>query len=323
MHHFQPMSDGFDMAFITGIALLSYGAAATVGGNGYLSAYLCGIIMGNRKIPNQKALVPFFDGVTGLMQVLIFFLLGLLATPSRIPEIFLTALAVMIFLTLIARPLAVFAILSPFRCNFRQQLLVSFAGLRGAASIVFAIMATVSPSLLEYDLYHIVFCIVLLSIAFQGTLLPAAAKWLTMTDENIDVLKSFSDYSERADLQFIKLKIDEFHPWVGKQIHTIGLPADMLIIIILRNGERVIPSGETVIEQGDIAVLSARRYHEGGDITLEEVTVLPDSEWVGKTIQEFSPQPGELVIMVMRGDKTIVPKGNTLLKENDILVIYR
>ena len=322
MQHLRFETDGFDMAFVTGLALLSYAGASMVGGNGYLSVYLCGIILGNSKIPNKKAMVHFFDGVTGLMQMVIFFLLGLLATPSKIPQIFLLAFSIMVFLTFLARPLAVFAILTPFRCKIRQQLLVSFAGLRGAASIVFAIMATISPPNLEHDLFHIVFCIVLLSITFQGSLLPLCAKWLGMTDQDIDVMKTFSDYSETADLQFIKFKIRGKHPWVGEEISNIILPPDTLIVTLLRNGKRVIPDGKTILEKNDTVVLSAYKYGEEDKISLQEHKILADSEWVGKTIQDFSPQSGELVLMVIRGDQTILPKGDTKIQEDDMLVIY-
>lgn len=322
MRRFQFKTDGFDMAFITGSALLAYSAAALAGGNGYLSVYLCGIILGNQKIRNKKALVHFFDGITGLMQMLIFFLLGLLATPSEIPKIFLPALAIMLFLTFLARPISVFSILSPFRCKIRQQLLVSFAGLRGAASIVFAIMATVSPAYLDSDLYHIVFCIVLLSISFQGTLLPLCAKWLGMTDSSIDVLKTFSDYSEKSDLHFIKIKIAPEHPWINKEIRSVTLPPDTLIILILRGGKRLIPNGKTVLEKDDTAVLSAYKYKDEDNISLQEIVVPPNSDWVGKTISDFSPQAGELVIMVIRGHRTLLPKGTTKIKANDILVIH-
>ena len=175
---------GFDMAFVIGVALISYSLAAVLGGNGYLSTYLCGIILGNARFQNKKALVHFFNGITSLMQMLIFFLLGLLATPSRIPQILLPALGVMLFLTLAARPIAVFACLSPFRCRLRQTILVSFAGLRGAASIVFAIMAVAGETTQNNDLFHIVFCIVLLSILFQGSLLSPFARWLGMSDKD-------------------------------------------------------------------------------------------------------------------------------------------
>ena len=101
------------------------------------------------EIPNKKSLVHFFDGITGLMQILIFFLLGLAAFPSQMISIILPALAIALFITFVARPLSVFAILTPFHCPIKQQLLVSWSGLRGAASIVFAIMAVVSPAYLK------------------------------------------------------------------------------------------------------------------------------------------------------------------------------
>lgn len=322
MHRFRFTTDGFDMAFVTSIALFSYAAASFVGGNGYLSAYLCGIILGNRKIPNQKALVHFFNGVTGLVQMLIFFLLGLLATPSKLPSAFLMAVIIMVLLTFVARPVSVFAILSPARCPVKQQLFVSFAGLRGAASIVFAIMATVKPPVLENDLYHIVFCIVLLSITFQGSLLPLCAKWLGMTDQNIDVFKSFSDYSEEMELHFIEVTIKDEHPWTQKKIRDITLPPETFIVMLLRGKERLVPSGDTVLLDNDTAILSAYKYTGQHNISLLEYVVTPDSEWIGRTIQEFSPHSGELVIMVIRNDKTILPNGQTHIAKGDILVIH-
>lgn len=313
---------GFDMAFVIAVALLSYTVPSIAGGNGYLSAYMVGIILGNTKIKNKKSLVNFFDGVTGLMQMLIFFLLGLLATPSQLPRVFLPALAIALFLTLAARPLAVSAILAPFKCRMNQQALVSFAGLRGAASIVFAIMATVNETSTGFDVYHIVFCIVLLSILFQGSFLPQAAKMLNMSDTEADVMKTFSDYSEEVDLQFIRIRITKEHTWSHKAVKDISLPPDTLFLMLLRGEATVIPSGETIFRPGDTAVLSARGYQEQENLELTEMKITAKSPWIGIKISDFSPYAGELVIMILRGDETIVPKGDTIIMENDLLVIY-
>ena len=148
--------DGFDAIFVFSMALISYAGASLIGGNGYLSVYITGIILGNVSFNNKKSLVHFFDGITGLMQILIFFLLGLLSSPSQLPKVLLPALAIAIFMTFVSRPIAIFSLLSPFKCPRNQKLIVSWAGLRGAASIVFAIMATVS-SVHENDIFHIVF----------------------------------------------------------------------------------------------------------------------------------------------------------------------
>lgn len=313
---------GFDMAFVIAAALLSYALPSMAGGNGYLSAYMVGIILGNTKIRNKKSLVNFFDGITGLMQMLIFFLLGLLATPSKLPHIFLPALAIALFLTLAARPLAVLAILTPFKCRLNQQALVSFAGLRGAASIVFAIMATVDEAYTGFDVYHIVFCIVLLSILFQGSFLSQAAKKLNMSDTEADVMKTFSDYSEEVDLQFIRIRITETHSWSHTAVKDIPLPPDTLFLMLLRGDKTVIPSGETIFLPGDTAVLSARGYQEQEDLELTEMRITAKSPWIGIKISDFSPYPGELVIMILRGEETVVPNGDTVIMENDLLVIY-
>jgi cell volume regulation protein A len=104
------------------------------------------------------------------------------------------------------------------KCSIKQQLLVSWAGLRGAASIVFAIMATVSLDSLSCDLFHIVFCIVLISITCQGTLIPFMSRKLDMIDKGTNVLKTFNDYTEELDVQFIKLTITgNDHPWKNKK----------------------------------------------------------------------------------------------------------
>ncbi|MDD3411663.1 MAG: potassium/proton antiporter [Eubacteriales bacterium] len=313
---------GFDMAFLIGVALLAYALPGLVGGNGYLSVYIVGIVLGNSRIPGKKSLVNFFDGVTGLMQMLIFFLLGLLATPSQMPGVLAPALLIALFLTLLGRPLAVFALLAPCRCGWRQMLLISFAGLRGAASIVFAILATVDEAYLQNDVFHIVFCIVLFSILFQGTFIPWVAKKLDMIDTESDVLKTFTDYSDEIDLEFIKLSISADHPWQDKALRELALPPDALIVLVLRGSESLVPNGSTVLRAGDIAVLSAPSFHdETHAIRLLELPITRSSPWIGKTIAEFSPHPDELVMMILRGRHTVIPNGGTVIREKDVLVI--
>lgn len=166
-------TDGFDSLFIFAVAIAAYAIPTLIGGNGYLSAYMVGIILGNEEFKDKRSLVSFFDGFTGLMQMLLFFLLGLLARPTIMHKAILPALAIFAFMLLVARPLAVFGILTPFReYGFKQQALISFVGLRGAASIVFAIMAMVDPAFLQNDIFNIVFVVVLLSVTLQGSLIP-------------------------------------------------------------------------------------------------------------------------------------------------------
>ena len=132
------------------VAMLAYALAAVTGGNGYLSVYLCGILMGNAYIPQKRDLVQFFDVLTGVAQMMIFFLLGLLVTPSQLPEVFLPSLLIMVFMTLIGRPAAVAALLAGFRAPMGQIGVVSWAGLRGVASIVFSIYAVLNDAPMKW-----------------------------------------------------------------------------------------------------------------------------------------------------------------------------
>ena len=124
------------------LALVAYAVPSVLpglwAGNGYLSVYLCGILLGNAHIPQKRDAVRFFDVLTGVAQMVIFFLLGLLATPEWLirPEVLLPALLIFVFLTLIARPAAVSALLLPFRARANQIFVISWAGLRGVASVV-------------------------------------------------------------------------------------------------------------------------------------------------------------------------------------------
>lgn len=313
---------GFDTVFVIAVALLAYGAASLIGGNGYLSVYLVGMALGNSRIRNKATLVPFFDGVTGLMQMTVFFLLGLLSFPSRLPAVAGTAALTALFLTFAARPVTVFLLMAPFHTRWQQKALVSFAGLRGAASIVFAIMAVVSSSYGKDDVFHLVFCIVLLSIAFQGTLIPLVAKKLNMIDGEVDVRKTFTDYVDEVPVQFLELFLDSGHPWCGKPIAHLGLVKELLIVVILRGGETLIPGGDTVLETGDLVVLSGPAYQDTHKVQLLETRIGRHDARIGKLLSECSRDPQELVVLIRRGKETVIPWGDTVVEAGDVLVIH-
>lgn len=322
LKNFKFSTEGFDTVFVFGMVLLSYAVPAAIGGNGYLSAYIFGIYLGNCKLKNKKSVVHFFDGVTGLMQMLLFFLLGLLSFPSELPKVAGVGLTVALFLTFVARPLAIFILLSPFKCRINQQLFVSAAGLRGAASIVFAIMATTSSAVTHHDVFHIVFFIVLFSILIQGTLLPFIAKKMDMIDEKEDVLKTFTDYTEEVPIQFIEFPVKKNHPWAGSMVKEILLPPETLLVQIRQKDNRMItPDGNTVLNEGDRLVLSAKANRVAKDVQLTEILLEKANDWIGKQLSEIRLEKGKLVVMVQRGEEIVIPNGRTVLKEGDVLVL--
>jgi len=248
--------DGFYTIFITAIAILSYALSEWVGGNGYLSVYIAGIIIGNSKIPHKRSLVHFFDGVSWIMQIMLFFILGLLAFPSELPSVIGSSILISIFMIIIARPIATFSVLSWFKIPFKQQLFVSWVGLRGAASIVFAIYAITSGIPLENDIFHTIFFIALLSVAIQGTLIPKVARKLDLVDDTKTVLKTFTDYQEDRSTTLLEYNVDSNNNWIEKSIMEADIPEEILIVMIKRDNEIIVPKGSTLIKQGDILVLS-------------------------------------------------------------------
>ena len=304
------------------VAIIAYALPNAIGGNGYLSVYLCGILMGNAQIPQKKDLVHFFDVLTGIAQMMVFFLLGLLVTPKQLPEVFLPALLIMVFLTLVARPLSVFGILLPFRSSVSQMGIVSWAGLRGVASIVFAIYAVLNQVKLTYNLFDLVFCIVLLSMALQGTLLPHMASFMGMIDENADVRRTFNDYQEENDVSFIKIHMDENHPWAHQKLRDIITPPDFLIALIARQGEGfMVPGGDTEILPGDLLVIAAREFENRANLTLREVPVTAKHKFCHKALRELDTPAGTLIVMIQRCGQTIIPCGDTQVEEGDTLVV--
>lgn len=314
-------NSGLETAFVFAVAIVSYALPSVLGGNGFLSVYIVGIILGNREIENKKLMVHFLDGITNLFQMLIFFLLGLLAFPSQMPQIIIPSLIIAAFLTLVARPVAVFAILTPFKAKLNQQLMVSWAGLRGAASIVFAIFATVGDVYTKNDVFHIVFCVVLFSIGIQGSLLPFVAKKLNMIDTKHNVEKTFNDYSEENEIQFISLAVTDGHPWADKKIKDISLPPSTLLVMILRDGASVIPNGETDILTGDSLIISAQGFKDVSNIRLTEILVDEDSGLAGKKLSEAYISKKALVLMIKRGDTVIIPNGESTVECGDIIVL--
>jgi len=311
-------SDGFDSVLVVGVVLSCYAFVSGIGGNGYLSVYIAGIILGNTEIKNRRSLIHFFDGVTGLMQMMLFFFLGLLSFPSQFEYIALPALAIALFLTFIARPLAVFMILSPFKAPLKQQALVSFAGMRGAASIVFAILTVVSPAYTHNDVFHIVFFIVLFSILFQGTLLPFVAKKLDMTDDG-DVMKTFTDYTYELPVSFIKFELKEGHYFVDKKISEINFPPNVMVTLIVRDGKRIVPDGNTALLSGDTVCIGGASGEKIEQVSLVERDILSDDVWAGKRLCDVS-NGDELVIMIKREGEVVIPNGNTVIKDGDVLI---
>ncbi|MGB9937233.1 MAG: potassium/proton antiporter [Methanobacterium sp.] len=160
------------------LAFLTFSVTYFAGGNGFLSVYIAALILGNSYFINKKVQMQFFDGIAWLMQIIMFLTLGLLVFPSHIVPVIGIGILISFFLILVARPLAVFLCLSPFKVGLKDQIFISWVGIRGAVPIIFAtypIVAGIDGSKL---IFNIVFFITITSALIQGSTINLFARYL-------------------------------------------------------------------------------------------------------------------------------------------------
>ena len=229
-----PVDRGLAPIFVLALAMLVFSFTGAVGGSGFLAVYVAGMYAGNRKIFAKEAITRFQDGLTWLAQIIMFLVLGLLATPSQFPSIFLPAVGLALFLIFVARPIAVWLSLLPF--DFTQQEIgfIAWVGLRGAVSILLGIM----PTLGEIDSGHIffntAFIIVLVSLLVQGwTIKPVATKLgLLIPPRMGEVDKVELDLPGRATHELISYRVIKDSPVLrGERIPRWAMPS-----LVIRDG---------------------------------------------------------------------------------------
>lgn len=256
INHIKLDIDGLYSILVIGIVLLSYSIANLFKGNGFLSVYITGLILGNSKLVHKNSLVHYFDGLSWLMQILLFFTLGLLVFPSKLPNVALTGIGTALFIIFVARPLAVFCVLTFFKRSVKEQLLVSWVGFRGAASIVFATYPLTAGIAVADEIFNIVFFVALVSVMIQGTFFIPIAKKLQLVGEEEAVLKTFTDYSGEIQAELLEMEIFRSSNMAGKAIMDLDIPSNILIVVIKRNGKLITPSGATVLKEGDLIMLA-------------------------------------------------------------------
>ena len=286
--------------FVFAVVILSYALPTVLGGNGYLSSYLCGIYMGSTKLPQKRNLVHFFDVVTDVAQVLIFFLLGLLVTPVELPSVLLPALAIMVFLTFLARPAVVSVLMLPFRPSPAQVGVVSWAGLRGVAGGGDPLQP-VQPGVLHRPAVHL----------SPGQ--PAPPRLRQAAHDR-------PHRRRKQDLQRLpggeRHRLHQNPPGQKSSLERQdpeGAPPPL--------EETIVPNGSTVLLPGDLLVLAARAFEDRENLFLQEIVVEKGHKWVGRSLRQIPTRSDTLIVMIKRGNETIIPGGSTILQAGDTLVI--
>ncbi|WP_315724153.1 MULTISPECIES: potassium/proton antiporter [unclassified Bradyrhizobium] len=172
------LPQGLHAPFVTTAALVIFGMAQIAHGSGFLAVYLAGLIVGNRPTRAHNSVVTFLDAATWLAQIVMFVLLGLLVSPQRLLDSLLPAIAVALVLMLVARPVAVFLCLRPFRFNWREKAFIAWTGLRGAVAIFLASIPMLVGLSNAYLYFDVAFVVVIISLLAQGWTLGVAARKL-------------------------------------------------------------------------------------------------------------------------------------------------
>jgi cell volume regulation protein A len=163
---------------VLAIALATYAIAGMLWGSGFLAVYVGGLVSGNVRMRHSVALHRFQDGTTWLAQIAMFLTLGLLAAPHEFPAVIVPAMLLALFLMLIARPVAVWICLLPFRFSRQEMAFVSWVGLRGAVSILLAILPVIAGMQNGHQMFNVTFVIVLVSLLVQGWTIAPVARFL-------------------------------------------------------------------------------------------------------------------------------------------------
>jgi cell volume regulation protein A len=172
------LPQGLHAPFVTTAALVIFGVAQLAHASGFLAVYLAGIIVGNRPTRAHHSVVAFLDAATWLAQIVMFVLLGLLVSPHRLGASVGPAVIVALVLMLLARPIAVFLCLAPFRFNWREKVFIAWTGLRGAVAIFLASIPMLVGLSKAYLYFDVAFVVVIISLLLQGWTLATAARWL-------------------------------------------------------------------------------------------------------------------------------------------------
>ena len=232
--------------------LLTYALTELVGGNGFLAIYMVGIVLGNRPLVHRHNIQSFMDGMAWGAQILMFVLLGLLVVPAELVPHIPTALLLTVGLILVARPLSVMLTLTPlrwvrtqFRFSWREQALLSWAGLKGAVPIILALVPLLNDVPGSTFIFNVTFVCVVVGTALQGLSIAPLARWLGLASApepeeplRIELTGAAPPGSAVLDVQLLPSA-----PAVGQRLADLTIPPHLVIAAVVRNGTLIAPRG--------------------------------------------------------------------------------
>ncbi|MBO3751492.1 potassium/proton antiporter [Streptosporangiaceae bacterium NEAU-GS5] len=243
---------------VMAVAFLAYSGAAWVHASGFLAVYVATLILGNSRLPHRAATRGFAEGTAWLAQIGLFVMLGMLASPSELTTAIVPGLVAGTALVLAARPLSVIvsALLVRLaridRLGWREQVFLSWAGLRGAVPIVLATIPWADGLNGAKGLFNEVFVIVIVFTVVQGPTLPYMARLLGLGGEgearDLDVEAA---PLEELNADLLQIRIPRGSLMHGVEIFELRLPKDAAITMVVRDGSSFVPAGDTRLRAED------------------------------------------------------------------------
>ena len=242
---------------VLSIGFFANGLASLLHGNGLLALYVTAILIGNKAhLKQRKEILHFFDGLTWLMQLVMFLVLGLLARPSQMPPVLLPALLIGLFMMLVSRPASAFLCLLPFRnLSVRAKAFVSWVGLKGAGPILFALCPVVAGLERSTEMFNIVYVITLFSLLVQGGSLGRVAKWLHLSYDEDPKVETFGMEIPEEMGMLRDHTVTEEDLVRGSTLRDLHLPHGIRVMMVRREDKFLVPHGSMALEPGDRLVI--------------------------------------------------------------------
>lgn len=240
---------------------LSYGIAELALGSGFLAVYLTGLALGTGLMPARSTVTGFHQGVSWVAQISLFFLLGLLVVPSGFGDIALQGLALSAVLMFVARPIATLIATQVAQFRFRERMMLSWAGMRGAIPIWLATFPVIAGVEGSSQLFNIIFFVVVITTVVQGVTFESLAERLGLTTTEPALPEPLVETGVIQELggEVLAYRVRPSDALVGRMVKEMGLPRTALVNLIVRAGAALPPRGSTVVASGDELHLLVRR----------------------------------------------------------------
>ncbi len=268
-------SSGLYPIAVLALTVLAYAGSAALHASGFAAVYVAALVLGNSELPHRAATRSFAEGIAWLAQIGLFVMLGLLASPERISLSHVaTAVLAGLLLTLVARPLSVLACSFVQHLPWREQVFISWAGLRGAVPIVLTTIALAEEVGGATELFDIVFVMVVIYTLLTGPTLPLAARLLRVAGRGeLRDLDVEAAPLERIAADLLQIHITRRSRLHGVEVAELRLPVGASIALVVRDGQTKVPDDRTVLRRGDdLLVVTPTRLREATEERLRAVS---------------------------------------------------